>query len=231
MIQQMLGFFVSFFADPSVWGVGLAVVFGAVWLITYRPPLFRKPWLWVVLPASAIITLIAVAFIQIPLRHLLSQEIVLRRLLLAGVPVLLLGGVVQEGAKLVPVVAWWWRKGKNIDPKLGVAIGATAGVGFGIFEAQWIHNHIFASGWSWETVQATGGVGLPSVPCELCCLGRGACRPGTSVAPGDPDCGCSHDDVYGLLPYYCGERTVLYAFLLAADGGVDRIVRHRSPGA
>ena len=45
MIQQILGSFVSFFADPSVWGVGLAVVFGAVWLTTYRPPLFKKPWL------------------------------------------------------------------------------------------------------------------------------------------------------------------------------------------
>ena len=160
MIQQSVGFFVSFFADPSILGIGLAVVFGAIWLTTYRPPLFKKPWLWAVLPASAIITLIAVAFIQIPLQPLLSHEIVLRRLLLAGVPALLLGGLVQEGAKLVPVVAWWWRKDKNIDPKLGVDIGAMAGVGFGIFEAQWVHNHIFASGWSWGIVQTTGPAAL-----------------------------------------------------------------------
>lgn len=168
MMQQMPGFFGSFFADPSMWGIGLAVAFGTIWLATYRPPLFKKPWLWAVLPGSAIITLTAIAFIQIPLRiwtggvlnHFWSHEILLHWLLLAGIPVLLLSGLVQEGAKLIPVVAWWWRKGKNIDPKLGLAIGAVAGAGFGMFEAQWIHNHIFASGWTWATAQAGGVVEL-----------------------------------------------------------------------
>ncbi|GAI83969.1 unnamed protein product, partial [marine sediment metagenome] len=69
-------------------------------------------------------------------------------------------GLVQEGAKLVPVVVYWWREDKNIDPKLGLVIGAVAGVGFGIFEAQWVHNTIFASGWSWEMVQTNGLVAL-----------------------------------------------------------------------
>jgi RsiW-degrading membrane proteinase PrsW (M82 family) len=63
---------------------------------------------------------------------------------------------VQEGAKLVPVVVYWWRSGKNIDPKLGLIIGAVAGAGFAIFEAQWAHNQIFASGWTWEAVQTYG---------------------------------------------------------------------------
>ena len=80
----------------------------------------------------------------------------MRWILLAGIPQILLSGLVQEGSKLVPVVAYWWRSGKNIDPKLGLAIGAVAGAGFGIFEAQWAHNTIFASGWTWEAVQ-TGG--------------------------------------------------------------------------
>ena len=165
MTQYMVSFFVSFFQNPSVWGIGLAVAFGAIWLAGYWPPLFKQPWLWAVLVSSAILTLAAAAFIQIPLQvltgqalnHFWNQEVLLRWLLLAGIPQILLSGLVQEGSKLVPVVVYWWRTGRYIDPKLGLAIGAVAGAGFGIFEAQWAHNTIFASGWTWEAVQ-TGGV-------------------------------------------------------------------------
>jgi RsiW-degrading membrane proteinase PrsW (M82 family) len=145
MIDFMVSFFVSFFQNPSALGIGLAIVFGAIWLAGYRPPLFKKPWLWAVLVSSAILTLAAASFIQIPLQaltglalsHFWSQEILERWILLAGIPQILLSGLVQEGSKLVPVVVYWWRSGKNIDPKLGLAIGAVAGAGFGIFEAQW----------------------------------------------------------------------------------------------
>ncbi|HEX75042.1 MAG TPA: PrsW family intramembrane metalloprotease [Dehalococcoidia bacterium] len=168
MLEQVIGFFLSWFANPSILGIGLAVVFGAVWLACYRPPLFEKPWLWVVLAASSILTLVGIAFIQIPLQtwtgqalnHLWSQEVLSRWLLLAGIPAILVGGLVQEGSKFVPVVVWWWRRGRNIDPKMGLLIGAVSGVGFGIFEAQWVHNFIFASGWSWESVQTSGIVAL-----------------------------------------------------------------------
>ncbi|MGB6873230.1 MAG: hypothetical protein WBE46_03685 [Dehalococcoidia bacterium] len=164
MIDYMVIFFKSFFQNPSAWGIGLAIAFGAVWLVGYRPPLFKKPWLWAILAGSAFLTLAAVSFIQIPLqawagqalRHFWSQEVLMRWILLAGIPQILLTGLVQEGSKLVPVVVYWWRSGKHIDPKLGLAIGAVAGAGFGIFEAQWAHNAIFASGWTWELVQ-TGG--------------------------------------------------------------------------
>ena len=80
----------------------------------------------------------------------------MRWILLAGIPQILLSGLVQEGSKLVPVVAYWRRCGRNIDPRLGLAIGAVAGVGFGIFEAQWAHNLIFAQGWAWAAVQTYG---------------------------------------------------------------------------
>ena len=168
MLEQMVGFFVSFFQDPSVLGISLAVAFGAIWLAGYWPPLFKKPWMWAVLVSSAFLSLTAVAFIQIPLQawtqqamgHFWSQEILLRWLLLAGMPIILLSGLVQEGSKLVPVVLYWWRSDKNIDPKLGLAIGAVAGAGFGVFEAVWVHNTIFTSGWSWEAVQTGGLVAL-----------------------------------------------------------------------
>jgi len=168
MIEQIVGFFVSGFANPSILGIGLAVAFGAIWLAPYWTPILKKPWAWAVLVSSAILTWSAVAFIQIPLQawsgqalnYFWSQEVLIGWLLLAGIPAILLTGLVQEGSKLVPVVVYWWRKGRNIDPKLGLAIGAVAGVGFGVFEAQWVHNTIFAAGWNWETVQTGGLVAL-----------------------------------------------------------------------
>jgi len=174
MIDAMVGYFKSFFQNPSDSGIylaisiGLAIAFGAVWLAGYRPPLFKKPWLWAVLVSSAFLTLAAISFIQIPLQvwagqalgHFWSQEVLMRWILLAGIPSILLTGLVQEGSKLVPVVVYWRRSGKNIDPKLGLAIGAVAGAGFAIFEAQWAHNLIFASGWTWASVQAGGFMAL-----------------------------------------------------------------------
>jgi RsiW-degrading membrane proteinase PrsW (M82 family) len=168
MIDYMVNTFISFFQNPSAWGIGLAIAFGAVWLAGYRPPLFKKPWLWTVLVSSAFLTPAAVCFIQIPLQiwtgqalnHFWSQEVLMRWILLAGIPSILLTGLVQEGSKMVPVVIYWQRSSKNIDPKLGLAIGAVAGAGFGIFEAQWALNAIFASGVTWAAVQSGGFVAL-----------------------------------------------------------------------
>jgi RsiW-degrading membrane proteinase PrsW (M82 family) len=174
MVEYMVGFFVSGFVYPGIlWnqvllGIGLAVVFGAVWFAPYWTPILKKPWAWAVLVGSALLTWAAASFIQIPLQiwsgqalnHFWSQEVLMRWVLLAGIPAILLSGLVQEGSKLVPVVVYWWRKGRRIDPKLGLAIGAVAGMGFGVFEAQWAHNTIFAAGWTWEAVQTGGLVAL-----------------------------------------------------------------------
>ncbi len=174
MLEQMVRFFVSWFIYPNIlWsqlliGIGLAIVFGAVWFTPYWTPILKKPWAWAVLAVSAFLSIIAVTFIQIPLQvwigqalnRFWSQEVLMRWLLLAGIPQILLSGLVQEGSKLVPVVVYWWRKGRSIDPKLGLAIGAVAGLGLGVFEAVWVHNTIFTLGWSWEAVQTGGLVAL-----------------------------------------------------------------------
>jgi RsiW-degrading membrane proteinase PrsW (M82 family) len=168
MVEQMLGFFLSWFANPSLIGIGLAMVFGAIWLVGYWPPLFKKWWLWAVLAISALLSLIAVSFIQIPLQYLVgqalgqfwSQEALMRWLLLAGIPQILLSGLVQEGSKMVPVVLWWIGEGRTLAPKMGLAIGAVAGAGLGVFEAVWVHNSIFAAGWNWEAVQTGGYMAL-----------------------------------------------------------------------
>lgn len=157
-----------FFANPSVWGIGLALIFGAVWLASLAPLKWRSHWLWLIFLGGAILFAPSIAWIQSPLQNLTGGWFIDRfgletyqsKLLLMGIPVVLLSGLVQEGAKLIPPVLYWLRKGRNIDPKLGLSIGAMAGAGFGVFEAQWIHNTIFAAGWSWEAVQLSGLIAL-----------------------------------------------------------------------
>jgi RsiW-degrading membrane proteinase PrsW (M82 family) len=168
MWEFIVSFLKSWFLIPNAWGLGLALLFGIIWLAGHWPPLFKKYWLWAVLVVSAFLALAAVAFIQIPLQALVgqalgsfwSQEVLLKGILYFGIPQILLSGLVQEGAKMVPMVVWWWRQDRNIDPRLGLAIGAVAGAGFGIYEAVWAHNQIFASGWTWEAVQIGGFTAL-----------------------------------------------------------------------
>ena len=168
MVEQMIGFFVSWFTNPNILGIGLAIAFGAVWLIGYWPPLFKRYWLWAVLISSAILSLAAVAFIQMPLQiwsnqllnYFWSGETLTRWILLVGIQIVLLSGLVQEGAKMIPMVVWWWRSGRSLDPKLGLAIGAVSGAGLGIFEAVWAHGKIFAAGWTWQAVQSGGLLAL-----------------------------------------------------------------------
>lgn len=168
MLEMIFKFLQSWFTNYNALGVGLALVFGAIWLAGLWPPLFKKYWLWAVLVGSAFLSLAAVGFVQIPLQllvaqalnHFWSQEILISGLLLAGIPQILLSGLVQEGAKMVPMVVWWGRCGRSLDPKLGLAIGAVAGAGLGIFEAVWVHNMLFASGWSWAAVQTSGLMAL-----------------------------------------------------------------------
>ena len=174
MLEKMIEFFVSgFYFQGITWtallvGIGLGIVFGAIWLAGYWPPLFRKPWLWVVMATSAFLPWAAVAFIQIPLQvwtgqamnQVWGQEAVMRWIPLAGIPAVLYSGLVQEGAKLVPVVVWWHRAERMISPKMGLLIGAVAGVGFGVFEAVWAHNTVLAAGWNWSAIQAGGLIAL-----------------------------------------------------------------------
>ncbi len=81
MLSQMTGFFNSaFYFAGTNWksilvAIALGLVFGAIWLVLYLPPLFKKPWLWVVAVISAILTWTAIAFIQIPLQNWYAQAV------------------------------------------------------------------------------------------------------------------------------------------------------------
>ena len=172
--QQMHSYFESFFVfNGANWyqiviAVALALAFGAVWLFAYRPPLLKHPPLWLVMVASAFLTLTAISFLQIPLQYYTSQALnhfwsnttLAHWLLLAGIPLVLISGLVQEGAKMVPMVAWWWQGGKTISPKLGLAIGAAAGARFGIFESIWELGGNFAGGWTTHYIAQYGFIGI-----------------------------------------------------------------------
>ena len=174
MWEQMLDYLESWFVYPNnAWdmmfvGIGLGIAFGAFWLLGHWPPLFKKHWLWAVAIVSAFLTLLAVVFIQTPLRiwigdamrHFWEQDVIIDWLVLLAIPQILVSGLVQEGAKMVPIVVWWWRSEKIISPKLGMGIGAIAGAGFGIFEAVWVHLKVFNAGWTWHSYQTDGFIAI-----------------------------------------------------------------------
>lgn len=174
MLDQMINFFVSGFVYPgltlpqALLGIGLGIAIGAIWFVPFWTSALREYRSWVIMVTSVILTWIAVTFIQIPLQlwtgqalgYFWSQDVLMRWILLAGIPQILLSGLVQEGSKLIPVVIYWWRNDKQLNPKLGLIIGAIAGLGFGVFEAVWAYNRVFASGWSWQVVQVSGFIAL-----------------------------------------------------------------------
>jgi len=168
MLEQMLNFLGHFFSNPSFLGIGLALIFAAIWLAIYRPPLIKDPWLWAVMAGSATLTPIALTITAFPVsiwitqlyRAWFGEQVFSQWILLAGLLPLLVAGLVQIGFMLVPVVIYWWRKNKKLTPNLGLAAGAVAGAGFGILEAQWVHNQLLADGYIWGIVQSQGIIAL-----------------------------------------------------------------------
>ena len=90
--------------------VVVGLIFGAIWLTLYRPPLFRQTQLWVVATVSAILTWTAIAFVQGPLQswysqalnHFWDQTTIGQWMLLAGIPLVLLSGLVQDSIQTGP---------------------------------------------------------------------------------------------------------------------------------
>ncbi|HTY81559.1 MAG TPA: hypothetical protein VMB24_02130 [Dehalococcoidales bacterium] len=173
MWQQMMDFLKSFFLFPGVkieWvlvAAIMAILFGAVWVYAHWPPLFKKHWLWAAAVFSAFFTLLAIVFVQIPLQywansailHFFNIKTVYNWLLLIGIPSILVSGLVQEGSKMLPAVAYWWRSGHKITPRMGLAIGAIAGAAFGIFEAFWVFGQMFGAGWTFGAIRTDGFAG------------------------------------------------------------------------
>jgi RsiW-degrading membrane proteinase PrsW (M82 family) len=158
----------SFFTNPSPWGIGLALAFGVIWLATLRPPGLKSPWPWLVLLAGAVLFAPSIVWVQIPLQNWVNLRLIRSlgllvyqdHILFTIIPYVLLSGLVQEGAKLLPVAIYWWCRHWTVDPRAGLIIGAMAGAGFGVVEAQWALNSIFAAGWTWPLAQTAGFMGI-----------------------------------------------------------------------
>jgi RsiW-degrading membrane proteinase PrsW (M82 family) len=170
MTENLIDIFISGFIFPGIlWNqvlvaIVISVLFGAVWFIPYWTPIFKNPWVCVILVVSASLTWAAIAFVQGSLQHLtntlvidrFSRETFQELILYTAIPSVLFSGLVQEGAKLLPVVIFWWRRNGIIEPKLGLVMGAVAGLGFGVFEAVGLNSTLLIKGWSWEVVQSSG---------------------------------------------------------------------------
>jgi len=171
ILEQSLAFFANWFSNPNFAAMGLAVLIGAVWYAMYLPPIRGYAFVWAVAAAAAILTLLAIVIIQMPLQALVGQLLVMafdqatiiKWLYFLGLPQILLSGFVQEAAKLLPILYIWQKSDRYLDPKVGLIIGAAAGLGFGVFEAMWAFNQAYAGGWTWAAVQAAGFQGFMPV--------------------------------------------------------------------
>ena len=181
MLHEMINKFNSAFIFPSAhtWvliflAIAIGIVFGTIWLSLFWPPLFKKPWPWVVFIVSAFLTWAAISFIQIPLQtwtrdignNLWNPDKLsyINLVLVVGIPVTLISGIVQEAGKMVPILFYWWRNHRILTPKFGLIIGAVSGAGFGIFEAIEKININAPYSWNWSTVGINGVLsGLSSV--------------------------------------------------------------------
>jgi RsiW-degrading membrane proteinase PrsW (M82 family) len=158
----------DFFANPAVWGIGLAIFFGLVWLAFLAPQKLNRIPAWLIFILGAAVFAPCIVWIQVPLQNLvndllanwLGKDQVVNHIFLTAVPLILLSGLVQEGAKMIPTVLYWLNNDRSLDPKLGLTMGAMAGAGFGILEAQWINNVIFSSGWTLQAAQSAGFLGF-----------------------------------------------------------------------
>ena len=162
MWESIWQLFVSFYSNPTGWGIGIALALGAIWLGSFAPPVHKRPWLWAVLAGGAIIFGPTISFQVIlqlganqALLHFWDQATLEQHLLFAAIPAILFTGLVQEGLKLVPALVYM-RYNRPISNRDALILGAVAGAGFGIFEAVWVCNTIFASGFTWATVQLYG---------------------------------------------------------------------------
>ena len=181
MLHLMTSFFSAGFYFPGYnWtsillAIAIGVVFGGIWLFLYRPPMLKPNGLWFVFIVGAFLTWTAVSFIQLPLQVWTKDALVhrwnpqtlstARFILLSYIPIVLIAGIMQEAAKIAPVIFFRQRSKNDFTPQFGLIAGAVAGAGFGIFEAIWKLNLIlpdigFASSLSNTTLRVLSAAGF-----------------------------------------------------------------------
>jgi hypothetical protein len=161
--ENIWQFFTAIYSNPTVEGIGIALIMGAIWLAIFRMPLGKQPRLWILLAVGALLFGPTIGFLQFPLQMLSMQalfqawgaEIWQERLLLSEIPAMLITGFVQEGIKLVPVLIYRKRR-QPLSNREALLAGAAVGAGFGIFEAAWLLNQVFSTGFSLPAFRLQG---------------------------------------------------------------------------
>ena len=163
MWENIWQFFTAIYSNPTVEGIGIALIMGAIWLAVFRMRLGKQPRLWILLSVGALLFGPTIGLLQFPLQSLSMQalfhfwgtEIWQERLLLSEIPAMLITGFVQEGIKLVPLLIYRKRR-QPLPDREALLAGAAVGAGFGIFEAAWLLNQVFTTGFSLPAFQFQG---------------------------------------------------------------------------
>jgi hypothetical protein len=158
----------SFVGIPDWRSALLALAFAASWLVLLVGRRLRSFWVWVVFVAGALLFPPSIAWVQVPIQQAINSlyvrtvpmETLQHYLLLVGVPVVFLAGLVQEVVKVADAVTGLYLVRARHSAQAGLALGAAAGAGYGAAEAFWVFNQVFASGFTWATVQLGGVAAL-----------------------------------------------------------------------
>jgi len=154
----------TFVGTPDWRSAVLALAFAALWLVLLAGRRLRNLWLWAVFVVGAILFPLSLAWVQVPIQQAINSLYVRTMgagtaqsyALLTGIPLVFIAGLVQEVVKFGDGVAGLYLARVRHTARAGLAMGAAAGAGYGAAEAFWVFNQVFASGFTWATVQLAG---------------------------------------------------------------------------
>jgi hypothetical protein len=158
----------DFIGVPDWRSAVLAVAFAAPWLVLLARRWLRRTWVWGVVALGALLFPLSIAWVQVPIQQALNSlwlrtlpvETIQRYVVFVGLPSVVVAGLVQELAKYGDAIAGLYLVRARHVPRAGLALGAAAGAGYGAMEAFWTFNQIFASGFTWASVQLGGVAAL-----------------------------------------------------------------------
>lgn len=148
---------------PYPFGILLALLLGFFWLLVLAAGWWRSAGAWLGLIVGAALFPISIAWVQVPLQsatgaliqNSLSAEWVQQNPLIASIPTVLESGIVQEAAKLLPLLLYVVVvRPRGAQPLL--RIGGAVGAAFGAFEAAWAFGILFGAGWTLDTLRVGG---------------------------------------------------------------------------
>lgn len=142
----------------------LALAFAAPWLLLLAGRRLRNVWLWVVFAVGAVLFPVSIAWVQVPIQQginglylrTMGAQTAQSYALLTGIPVVFVAGLVQEVVKFGDGVAGLYLAHARRSVRVGLAMGAAAGAGYGAAEAFWVFNQVFGAGFTLATVQLAG---------------------------------------------------------------------------